>query len=150
MMKMILLVGKKQKLIGRVGLWHVGGSTSAGFKSGVNNVSTRCVAKITQASPGWRNHWRRGLVEAVQDRAQGSREKVSLLIAELAVHFECIDAVGCINPLLNPLIPPTSPTLSHTGLDDSPSTYLITPIHSFTVCCSAPSATYIIHLLCTI
>lgn len=37
---------------------------------------------------GWRWHWRRGLVGAVLDWAEGSRFRVAFMLAELAMHFE--------------------------------------------------------------
>ena len=43
---------------------------------------------------GWRNHWRRGLIGTVQDWADGSKFRAAYMIAELAKHFDVVDAVA--------------------------------------------------------
>lgn len=43
---------------------------------------------------GWRSHWRRGLLGAVRDWAEGSPFRVAFMLAELAKSFNVVDAVS--------------------------------------------------------
>lgn len=43
---------------------------------------------------GWRYHIRRGVIGSLQDWANGSKYKVAFMLAEMTVHFNCIDLVS--------------------------------------------------------
>ena len=43
---------------------------------------------------GWRKHWRRGLYGAIVAWAGGSQGAIIFMLAECAVHFKVVEAVG--------------------------------------------------------
>ena len=58
------------------------------------NNGTQSLPPKGDETRGWRWHWRRGLVGAVRDWAEGSPFRVSFMLAELVTQFNVRDAVA--------------------------------------------------------